>query len=151
MNKTFCFFLLCTWKSKLLKCIYVKLSTFNKSNKHKIWNINKRTARNNHLSGTMNSAEKGLNSKNITCRIKPLVIQLNLVMIIKYSKFVLISLNTFWEMGYIKVFAWQQQQHSDHNSLTFSLKQTNYKNGTVLVMDFKILTISRYYIYLRFR
>ena len=50
----------------------------------------------------------------------PLVLPMYLVMISKYSKFGVDTFNIFWVMGYIKVFAQQQQrQSSDHNSLTF--------------------------------
>ena len=58
----------------------------------------------------------------------PLVLLLHLVMMNKYSKFGVDTFNTFWVMGYIKVFAWQQQwrRSSYHNSLTFSSKQTSF-------------------------
>ena len=61
----------------------------------------------------------------------PLVLQLHLIMMSKFSKFGVDSFNTFWVMGYIKVLhdnyfdfwqRWRQQQRSsDHNNLTFSL------------------------------
>ena len=44
-----------------------------------------------------------------------LVLQLHLVMMSKYSKFGVDTFNTFWEMDYIKVFAWQKQWSSEHN------------------------------------
>ena len=69
--------------------------------------------------------KKGLSSKNIAFRVMSLVLQLHLVMV---TKFGVDTFNSFWVMGYIKVFVHcrcqrQQQQSSDHNSLTFSLKQ----------------------------
>ena len=59
----------------------------------------------------------------------PLVLQLHLVMINKYSKFGVDTLNTFWVMGYINVFVRRGQRRrwsSDHNSSTFSFKQTSW-------------------------
>ena len=56
----------------------------------------------------------------------PLVLQLHLVMISKYSKSGVDNFNTFWVMGYFKVFAqWQWRRSNDHNSSTFSLEQTS--------------------------
>ena len=66
---------------------------------------------------------KGQNSKITAFRFMPLVLQLNLVMMSKYSKFGVDTLSTFSVMGYIKVFA--RQRSSNHNSFTFSSKQTS--------------------------
>ena len=49
-------------------------------------------------------AEKGHNSKTIAYRVMPLVLQLHLVIMSEYSKSGLVTFNTFWVMGYIKVF-----------------------------------------------
>ena len=58
----------------------------------------------------------------------PFVLPLHLVMMSKYSKFGVDTLSTFIVIGYIKVLAQKQRrqwQSSDHNSSTFSSKQTN--------------------------
>ena len=65
------------------------------------------------------------NSKNIAFRVMPLVLQLYLVMVSKYSKFGVDTFNNFCVMGYIKVFARQGRRSSDHNGSTFSSKETN--------------------------
>ena len=54
----------------------------------------------------------------------PLVMQLHNVMMSKYSKFGVDTFYSFWVMGYIKAFAWQQQRRrrsNYHNSLTQAL------------------------------
>ena len=43
----------------------------------------------------------------------------------KHSKFGVDTLSTFCVMSYIKGFARRRQRSSDHNSLTFSSKQTS--------------------------
>ena len=81
------------------------------------------------------------NSINIDFRVMPLVLQLHLVIMSKYSKFSVETFNTFWVMGYIKVFArrrrWQRRS-SDHNSSTFSSEQTslNLSQWTFFVKHF---------------
>ena len=64
-----------------------------------------------------------------------LALQLHLVIMSNYSKFGVDTYSTFWVMGYIKVLAWQWQQHrqqsSDHNSSIFSSKQ----NADELIND----------------
>ena len=68
--------------------------------------------------------KKGHYSKTIAFRVMPLVFQLHLVMMRKYSKSGVNTFNTFWVMGYIKDFPWCQRRCStDQNSLTFSSKQ----------------------------
>ena len=47
----------------------------------------------------------------------PFASQLHLVMMSKYSKFDGDIFNTFWVMGYIKVFAWQGQQQQQTEKL----------------------------------
>ena len=50
--------------------------------------------------------KKGHNSTNMAFRVMPLVLQLHLVMMSKYTKFGAVdTFNTFREMGYINVFA----------------------------------------------
>ena len=49
-------------------------------------------------------AKKGHNSLTIAIRVKPLVLQLHLVMMSKHSKFGVDTFNTFWVTGYIKDF-----------------------------------------------
>ena len=56
--------------------------------------------------------KKGHNSKNIAFRVMSLVLQLHLV---KMSKFGVDTFNTFWVMGYTKLFAWWQQWSNDLN------------------------------------
>ena len=51
--------------------------------------------------------KKGHNSKNIVYWVMPLVFQLHLVMMSRYSKFGVNTFNTFWVMG-IKDFAWRR-------------------------------------------
>ena len=88
---------------------------------------------NAHLSGVIILlnflVKKGYNFKHLAFKVMPLVLQLHLVKIIKYSKFDIDTINTFWVMGYIKVFAWWCWRSSYHNSLTFSTKQDK------LIMD----------------
>ena len=62
----------------------------------------------------------------------PLVLPLHLVMMSECSKFVVGTFNTFWEMGYIKGFAQQWWQFSDHNCSTFSSKLASDKLKTCL-------------------
>ena len=74
--------------------------------------------------------KKGHNSKTTALRVMPLVLQLHLVMMSKYSKFGVDTLSTFWVMGYIKVFArrrlWQRRQRSsDHNIETDKLEMVS--------------------------
>ena len=56
----------------------------------------------------------------------PLALQLHLVMMRKYSKFGVDTFNTFWEVDYIKDFAWQWSS-SDQNKVDFFLETD--KNG----------------------
>ena len=49
------------------------------------------------------------NSKAIDFRVMPLVLQLHLVIMSKYSNFGVDTFNTFWVMSYIKDFAQQQR------------------------------------------
>ena len=94
-------------------------------------NKNTKCSSNAHLSGAIillkYLVKKRHNSKIIAFRVMLLVLQLHLVMMSNYSKFVVDIFNIFWVMGYINGLAqqprrWQQQRFSDHNSLTFSLK-----------------------------
>ena len=54
--------------------------------------------------GHQDLVKKGNNSKTIAFRIMPLVLQLHLVMMSKYSQFDVETIYTFLVMGYIKVF-----------------------------------------------
>ena len=45
----------------------------------------------------------------------PLVLQLHIVMISKYSKFGVDTFYTFWEIGYIKVYARHLRRSNNHN------------------------------------
>ena len=81
--------------------------------------------------------KKGHNSKTTAFRVMPLVLQLHLVMMSKYSQFgvdTLNTFNTFRVMGYIKVFArWQRrrqqqwQRSSDQYSLIFFFETVKLK------------------------
>ena len=114
--------------------------TFNWKSKCSVWTfdilvdfrLNKSTAcgSNAHLSGggiillRIFSYKCGITQKTINVRV------VHLVMMSKYSKFDVDNFNNFWVMGYIKVFARRRQQRrltSDHNSSTFSSKQTSLK------------------------
>ena len=70
--------------------------------------------------------KKVYNSKNIVFRIMSLVLQLQLVIMSKYSMFDVDTFNTFWVMGYIKIYVferqWQQQWPSYHNRSTVFLR-----------------------------
>ena len=63
----------------------------------------------------------------------PLVQQLHLVMMSKYSKFGVDTFNTFWVMSYIKVFA-QRQSRSQQLDLFFQNRQA--KNMVITVIFF---------------
>ena len=80
--------------------------------------------------------KKGHNSKSIAFRVMLFVLQCSLSWWASIPSGV-DTFNTFCLMGYIKVFAqWQQQlQTSDHNSFTFSSKQTNQK----LTVNYQLL------------
>ena len=79
--------------------------------------------------------KKGHYSKNIANRVMSIVMQMHVVMMSKYSKFGVHTFNTFWVMGFIKIFVWwlqqqqqqQQQRSCDHNSLIFFFKTDKLK------------------------
>ena len=58
----------------------------------------------------------------------PLVLQLHIVMMSKYSQFGADTFNTFWVMVYIKVFAWHRQQSSDHFFWNRQAKKRSFTN-----------------------
>ena len=45
-------------------------------------------------------------------------------------------INTFWEMVYIKVFAWQRRRSSDNNISTFFLETDFYKKNSITELTF---------------
>ena len=55
----------------------------------------------------------GHNSRNIAFIVIPLVLQLHLVMLSKYSKFGFDTFNTFWVMGYMKLFLYDNDDKDD--------------------------------------
>ena len=56
----------------------------------------------------------------------PLVLQLHLcVTMSKYSNFGVDNSNTFWLMGYIKDFAWQQQLY-DYDNVDLAITIVNF-------------------------
>ena len=113
----------------LLNTVFVVLSCFPKPLN---WGTNLKQTRAQHVVSMLVCQglsfslkyllKKRYNSKTTAFRVMPLVLQLHLVIMSKYSMFGVDTFNTFWVIGYIKNFAWQQRQSSNHKSLTFSLK-----------------------------
>ena len=82
-----------------------------------------------------NLIKKGHNLQKIAFRVMPLVLQLHLMMG-TYSKFGVDIFSIFWIMGYIRVFARQQQQwSSNHNCFEFFFKTDKLKMVTSSLND----------------